>query len=169
MDMWVERRLFMHQVVGELRDAAAAFPDWQRPRFHDPATASALAALADAVGAPLPAALDRFLRITDAIVAMDVRNGYWVGGTAELIRSVQRGDHPTSVVVGRSTERVVPVATDGGGNAFLATVDGGAIWRWAHEVDGAERIAPTFETFLRRIAEDWRRAVVGDTGWTYLV
>jgi hypothetical protein len=65
---------------------------------------------------------------TDAVVGMSVHNGYWLGGIERLMRSACRGDFPRNV----ENEPAIPVATDGGGNAFLLAADG-QVWRWDHE------------------------------------
>ena len=106
---------------------------------------------------PLPSDLRAFLTACRAVVAMSVHNGYWVGDVESLARLVGRNDFPRLV----AWEPAVPVATDGGGNAFLLT-SSGRVWRWDHETDNMREVAASFADFLERIADDWA-AYVSDT------
>ena len=63
-------------------------------------------------GFVLPGDLREFLELTDSIVAMSVHNGYWLGGINNLI---DEGSLPRVA----DGEAAIPVATDGGGNAFV--------------------------------------------------
>jgi hypothetical protein len=100
---------------------------------------------------------------------MDVHNGYWIGGTTALTRSVSRGDFPRTIESGGETVSVAPIATDGGGNAFLVTAHDGQVWRWDHETGTLAAVAVSFGAFLERVARDWERAASGDANWEYLV
>ena len=62
----------------------------------------------------------------------------------------------------------MPVATDGGGNAFLVDVDTSAVWFWDHEIKADRVVAKDFVDFLRRVADERRHAAAGDEAWTYL-
>lgn len=156
-------------VLNRLRGLADLFPEGEGPTFSPPASADAIEALESALGFPLPAELREFLAQCDAIVAMDVHNGYWIGGTAELARSVGRGDFPGSMDSGGERITVMPIATDGGGNAFLLTPADGRVWRWDHETGTPSAVADSFVGFLERVAQDWERAASGDADWEYLV
>src|SRR5262245_16515099 len=57
---------------------------------------------------------------------MSVHNGYWLGGIKHLLTE----DAIPRMVEG---ERAIPVANDGGGNAFLLSASG-AIWRLSASV-----------------------------------
>jgi hypothetical protein len=140
-----------------------------RPRFDSPADARAIRALEVADGLPCPPALRRLLQECAAIVAMDVGNGYWVGGPIELERSIRRGDFPKHVSCNGRNERVIPVATDGGGNAFFLCHDVDGVWRWDHETGAESFVAEDLCRFLHRIAEDWEHEAEGDRSWRYLV
>jgi cell wall assembly regulator SMI1 len=148
-----------------LRELAAAFAEPERPAFRPAASAMALQALERAAGARLPEPLKEFLLQADAVVAMDIHNGYWLGGAEELARSMERGDPPRSV----TDTPVIPVATDGGGNAFLLSVSDGRVWRWDHETGQVQVIAGSFPDFLDRVADDWEQFALGTPDWRFLV
>jgi hypothetical protein len=95
---------------------------------------------------------------------MSVHNGYWLGGVEQLSQSTARADFPHSVEGGP----VVPVATDGGGNAFLLGPSG-RVWRWDHETDSLVEIADSFQSFLERVADDWEAYLTDRPGWQFLV
>lgn len=156
-------------LVSRLRDVASDFPEWQAPTFGEPATERDLTSLRAATGIGLPSDFTTFLKITDAVIAMDIHNGYWIGGSAELSRSLRRGDYPVTVDADGRATRVVPVATDGGGNAFFTCVDTGTIWRWDHETGRVNLVAQDLADFLRRVADDWLHARSDDPSWNYLV
>ena len=107
------------------------------------------------------------LRTARAIVAMDIHNGYWIGGPVELARSIRRNDFPADLDEGGRTVRAIPLATDGGGNAFLMA--GGSVWRWNHETGVCTVVAGGLDEFLRRVAQDWSHHLQGDETWDYLV
>jgi hypothetical protein len=151
--------------VDRLRALADEFPrpgcDWEeRPRFEPPATSQAIAELELAVGFQFPAELREFLEQTDSVIALSIHNGYWIGGISQLLN----GDLPR-VADGQA---VIPVATDGGGNAFLLGL-GGAIWRWDHETGRVELAAASFGAFLERVVEDWMAYIDDRPGWRFMV
>ena len=139
-------------VLNRLRGLADLFPEGEGPTFSPPASADALEAFESAVGLALPAELREFLAHCDAIVAMDVHNGYWIGGTAGLARSAARGDFPETMDSGGERITVMPVATDGGGNAFFLIPADGRVWRWDHETGTLSAVADSFVGFLERVA-----------------
>lgn len=152
--------------VARLRQLALGMPrpgcDWEdRPRFDPPATQQAIAALENAAGFPLPSELREFLEQSDSVVAMSVHNGYWLGG----IRHLVDGDGLPRVVDGGAA---IPVATDGGGNAFLLS-SSGAIWWWNHQTGKTKVVADSFLAFLERVAEDWSAYIEEWAGWRFLV
>lgn len=155
--------------LARLREIALTIPcpgcEWEdRPRFDPPASPEAVAAFERAAGFPLPADFRAFLALTGAVVGMSVYNGYWVGGVEQLALSLARGDFPREV----SGEPAAPVATDGGGNAFLMT-SAGRVWRRDHETGSVSEVARSFAGFLARVADDWAAYVAGTPGWRYLV
>jgi len=155
--------------LARLRELALGIPrpgcDWEeRPRFQPPASPKQVAAFERAAGFPLPADLRAFLADAGAVVGMSVHNGYWVGDVERLGRSIDRGDFPRSV----SGESAVPVATDGGGNAFLLS-EGGRVWRWDHDTGSVSEVAASFEHFIERVAADWSAYVAETPGWRVLV
>jgi SMI1 / KNR4 family (SUKH-1) len=155
--------------VRRLIDIGRRYPPDVAPRVEGPATQDEVADLDDALGEAMPAELLELLRATRAIVAMNIRNGYWIGGPAQVSRSIRRGDFPASVTAEGRDERVLPIATDGGGNAFLLTRRLGSVWRWDHETGRITCVSRNLAGFLRRVAGDWEHDLEGDLSWEYLV
>jgi hypothetical protein len=62
----------------------------------------------------------------------------------------------------------MPVATAGGGNAFLMRLDDRSICKWYHETGNCTPVAADFLSFLRRVAEDWEHYLAEDWSWNYL-
>ncbi len=158
----------MKNAVSRLASVAARYPTESAPRFAAPCRAAELLDLQGATGLPLPAEVRSLLSTHSSIVAIDIHKGYWIGGPTNLARSVRRGDYPTFVEAETGRVRAQPVATDGGGNAFLIT-ETGDVWRWDHETGGTWHVAESFEAFLNRIADDWEHYLAEDRGWVYLV
>src|SRR6202044_2402277 len=102
----------------------------ERPRFDPPASPESVAEFERVAGFPLPDDLRDFFAVNDSVIAISIHNGFWLGGARQLARSAEQGNLPRSV----NGERAIPVATDGGGNAFLLTANG-RVWRWNHETD----------------------------------
>jgi hypothetical protein len=147
-----------------LRDLALAFPrpdcDWEdRPRFNPPATSQSIAEIELSAGFDLPDDLRAFLNQTESIVAMSVHNGYWLGDIKQLVG----GSFPRLV----EGEAVLPVATDGGGNAFFLGASG-RVWRWDHETGKVRLISASFAAFLERIADDWEAYASETPNWQFL-
>jgi hypothetical protein len=105
-----------------------------------------------------------FLGLTGAVVGLSVHNGYWLGGLQQLTEWVESGMMPRKV----SSECVVPIATDGGGNGFLISA-GGRVWRWDHETGRLSVVAASFAEFLERVVQDWAAYIADTPGWQYLV
>ena len=150
----------VHESLARLNKAAGTLEDWARPTFGDPATADAIANLRAMAGFPLPAGLEALLSTHESICAMDIHNGYWIGGLEQLANS--------GLPRRAQDEAAVPIATDGGGNAFLLS-SSGRVWRWDHETDGIALIAANVEAFLERVAADWEAIVAGTPGWQFIV
>lgn len=151
--------------VERLRELALAIPrpgcGWEdRPRFDPPTPAEAVTGFERAAGFPLPADFRTFLALTGGVVGMSVHNGYWLGGVERLAPA----DFPREV----AGEPAAPVATDGGGNAFLLSA-GGRVWRWDHETSSVSEVASSFAAFLVRVADDWAAFVADTPGWRFLV
>ena len=91
---------------------------------------------------------------------MSVHNGYWLGGVGRL----SLADFPRAA----GGEPVAPVATDGGGNAFLLSA-GGRVWRWDHETGSVSKVAASFAGFLEQVSADWAAYVADTPGWRFLV
>jgi hypothetical protein len=152
--------------VARLRELAHALPrpgcDWEeRPRFEPPATSQGITELERAAAFDLPADLREFLEQTNSVLAMSVHSGYWLGGIKQLLNE---GTLPRVV----EDEAAIPVATDGGGNAFLLA-SSGAIWRWNHETGEANVVADSFGAFLERVVDDWAAYIDERPGWRFLV
>jgi hypothetical protein len=110
----------IEDALARLRDAVECLLESERPRFHGAASAQQIDALETALGNRIPDDSRRLLQICDVIEAMDVHNGYWIGGAEPLARSVARRDFPHMISDGSTSASAIPIATDGGGNAFLA-------------------------------------------------
>lgn len=150
--------------VARLREIAAEWSAGDPPVFHPPATSNSLEAFAAELGCPLPEELAEFLRQTDAVVAMEIHNGYWLGGTEQLSRSVKRGDWPRLI----DGLLAIPVATDGGGHAFLISATGDRVWRRERETGSWRVVAESFSRFLERVAADWVAFENQVPNWTFL-
>ena len=148
---------------------ADRFPEWQKPSFSQPSSPDGIRELERVAGSPLPDDLREFLLRHDEVRAMDIHNGYWLGGTALLTQSVLRGDFPKAVISGGCPIRVLLEATDGGGNGFLVSLDDGRVWRWEDESGSAVQVAASFPEFLGRVAEDWEHAAADDRDWPFHV
>ena len=152
--------------MARLQKLALALPrpgcDWEdRPQFEPPATQQSMVELERIAGFGLPSDLREFLEQTESIEAMSVHNGYWLGGIEQL---VEGGTLPRVA----DGEVAIPVATDGGGNAFLLGASG-KVWRWDHETDKVEMVAASFGAFLERVAEDWAAYISDKPAWQFLV
>lgn len=134
------------------------------PQFLPAATDEQISKLAAATGFVLPRSLIDFFRLNDAVVGMSIHNGYYIGGADKLLRMIQRND----IFRVDDREPAVPIATDGGGNAFLIYGDG-RVERWNHETEQCEFVADSFDDFLARVTEDWEAFVNDRSDWTYLV
>jgi hypothetical protein len=134
---------------------------WEvRPRFDPPASPTMIANFERVIGFPLPLDFKQFLTLNEAVIAMDVHNGYWLGG----IDRVDLSAFPQEV----TGEKVAPIATDGGGNAFLITANGN-VWHRNHETQSSKEVAKSFSIFLDRVVADWKAYLEDTPGWSYLV
>ena len=153
---------FPHSRIGF---AANTVPDFARPTFSPPASQDALAALETAIGRSIPTGVRDFFATHDSIAAMNIWNGYWVGGAATLARSISRGDFPSEI----ESHAVMPIATDGSGNAFLLALDPeGPVWKWSPSTQSSREVAPSFQRFLDRLSDDFRMFAAGNHDWPYL-
>lgn len=149
----------LHELASELPRPGCAWEE--RPRFKPSLAPQSVVELERIAGFPLPADLREFLKQSEAVVAMAVHNGYWLGDVKHLI---DRGSFPR-VAEGESA---IPVATDGGGNAFLLGASG-RVWRWDHETNKLQLVAESFGSLLERVAEDWAAYISAQPGWSFLV
>jgi hypothetical protein len=159
----------IERAITTLAALSAKYPHGVAPRIEPPASSTEIADLQAASGGSLPAAVRSFFRRSRAIVAMDIRNGYWIGGPAELSRSIRRHDYPTEFDANGRFVHAFPIATDGGGNAFMFAVGVGSVWRWDHETGAVACVSGDLPEFLCRVAEDWEHDLDGDSAWSYLV
>jgi hypothetical protein len=164
-----EGRSVVDTSLSRLRELSLALPrpgcEWEeRPQFKPPASPEAVAAFEGAAGFPLPDDLRRFFWHTEAVVALSVHNGYWIGDIAHLIGAIEWQDFPQSV----GGKPAIPVSTDGGGNAFLLSASG-QVWCWKHETGMVQQVAESFDQFLARIVADWEAYLNNTPGWQFLV
>jgi len=156
------------RIVARLRSLGEQLPAEKRPAFLPGAPEDAIAALEECLPAPLPPDFTRFLRACGGIQAMDIWNGYWIGGVPELTRSIKRYDYPSTVEENNGATPVLPIATDGGGNAFLMSLSDETIWKWDHETGNVTAVADDFGDFLQHVIEDWEYYLANDDAWDYL-
>jgi hypothetical protein len=149
----------------QLALAARTLPASIRPSFSPPATAEKILELELVLGTSLPEPIHDFFTQHDSISAMDVWNGYFVGGIDVILRSLKRGDFPRVV----ESRPVIAIATDGGGNAFLTPSDSdGPVWKWLHETGAVTEVARDFNAFSDRLADDFRMFADGNDRWQYM-
>jgi hypothetical protein len=161
-------------LITQLRELAVALPrpgcPWEeRPKFLAPPDPAQVVAAQVAAGDPLPADLLSFLRTCGGVVAMGVHNGYQLAGAADLVDGTSEGWLPRTIVGPAGAERVLPVAWDGCGNAFLLALATQRVWRWNHETAAVQQVACSFIDFLERVVADWRAYIADTDGWRFLV
>lgn len=145
--------------------ASSSLPGYARPIFAPPATSTQIAVLEVALGCRLPPSVRSFFDAQDSISAMDVHNGYSIGDSATLARSILRRDFPNTI----DSTCVFPIGSDGGGNPFLMPLsEEGPIWKWRHDAGEFVVVADSFDLFLDRLADDFRMFAAGRTEWDYM-
>ncbi|MBB3210630.1 hypothetical protein FHS27_006478 [Rhodopirellula rubra] len=101
----------------------------------------------------------------DSVSAPDIHNGYFIGDTSALTRSIQRGDFPTAI----GSTSVFSIGSDGGGNAFLTqSDDNGPVWKWRNDIGDYLQLSDTFIGFLGRVADDFDAYSRGDERWQFM-
>jgi hypothetical protein len=159
----------------DLRQLARAMPrpgcDWEtRPEFLPPPKPAEFELIMKSFAETLPDDLLAFFELSGGIVGMTVHNGYRLCGMSDVAKNRQGdGCPPSEIATGDGIERVLTVALDGGGNAFLISPRSGAVWRWDHETGATARVAASFTAFLQQVVADWTAYVHGFTTWKYLV
>jgi hypothetical protein len=156
------------ELLFRLHELGDCFSAEEKPTFSAGASPQAITALQGCVSQPLPDDFASFLHRCDSIVAMNVWNGLWIGGIVSLERSIKRNDFPKMLNRERNQIELVPVATDGGGNAFLMALSDRSVWKWNHESNDCTLVADDFSGFLKRIIDDWEHYLAGDFVWNYL-
>jgi cell wall assembly regulator SMI1 len=161
-------------LLARLRTLALAFPrkecPWEdRPVFERGVPLETVDKVRNAIGVTLPTDFVSFLQICGGVKAMSVRNGYWIGGVGQLMSPDFRSSFPSSIPDEAGSMAVIPIATDGGGNAFLLSARDGRICRWNHESGATKLVAASFGSFLEAVAADWEHELAGDESWNYLV
>ncbi len=151
--------------LSRLRELALAFPrancEWEeQPHFAPPATRQSVVEIERCAGFVLPSDLRTFLEQTNTVIGMSIHNGYWIGGIEGLLS----GSFPPII----QDESVLPIATDGGGNAFLISYSG-HVWKWYHETGKVVKVATSFDAFLERVIADWEAYLAGTPDWDFLV
>ena len=151
--------------LARLQAIAATLPECSRPTFSSPSTQTQLEAFAESITHPLPSNVCDFLAVHDSISAPDIHNGYFIGDSSVLTRSIQRGDFPAA----NGSTSVFPIGSDGGGNAFVTpSHDNGPVWKWRHDIGDFAELSDTFLGFLDRIADDFDAYSRGDERWDFI-
>ncbi|HWE94867.1 MAG TPA: SMI1/KNR4 family protein [Tepidisphaeraceae bacterium] len=158
----------MEGMLARLRSVSDRFPAEERAKFLSGASTEAIDGLQALLPVPLPNDFVTFLSVCEAVIAMNVWNGYWVGGIVNVTRSVLHPVYSTKVPDEAEESAVVPIAADGGGNDFLLALRSGQVWKRDHETGNARIVAASFTDFLGRVAEDWEHFLSGDDSWRYL-
>jgi hypothetical protein len=152
-------------VPSRLAFQCRTLPLANRPSFSAPATAEKIAELEVAVGTSLPQSIRKFFLQHDSVSAMGVWNGCSIGRIDIILRSLERSEFPRAV----QSRPVLPIATDGSRNAFLASIDSdGPVWKWSHENGATVEVAESFDAFLDRLADDFYMFAIGKKDWEYL-
>jgi SMI1 / KNR4 family (SUKH-1) len=157
-----------------LRQLASALPrrgcHWEEcPRFDPPPSTEEIEAAQFAYDGRLPDDLLAFLRLCGGVVGVSIHNGCWLSGAADLAAERFRRSFPATVTGPNGAEPVVPIATDGGGNAFLLSTPISGVWRWDHETGATHQVAISFAKFLERVIADWEAYITATPGWQFLV
>jgi cell wall assembly regulator SMI1 len=136
------------------------------PSFAPGAPPDEVDALEATLAARLPGDYRRFLLLCSRVDAMDVWNGYAVHSPAQ----VQRILAAREVADRYGGEKLVPVASDGGGNLFFMTLPSGQILKWRQLVSTSPfiEVASSFTGFLERMADDWFHFIEDDREWQYM-
>lgn len=148
-----------------LRELALTVPrsdcKWEeQPQFAPPATPQSIVKIESLAGFVLPNEFRTFLEQTNAVIGMSIHNGYWIGDVERLASdSFPRVIH---------NESVLPIATDGGGNAFLLSCNG-YIWQWNHETGNVVQVATSFNAFLEQVVADWEAYLADTPDWDFLM
>lgn len=159
----------IEKAVTLLREIGASLPTDAQPVFGLGAEERAISAIEQKLGSRLPADFRTFLGTVDCVKAMQVWNGYWLGGANGIQRSLERQDPPQFVALPSGPIPVLPAGSDGGGNIWvLAAIGQDRVWKWNHETGRAAEMAETFAAFLERVAEDWRHFAINDLRWPYI-
>ena len=152
-------------IIARLHAVATTLPDYVQPTFSPPSTQAQLEALAESIGHILPSDVRGFLAVHDSVSAPDIHNGYFIGDSSVLSRSIQRSDFPAV----KGAASVFAIGSDGGGNAFLTlSSSNGPVWKWRHDTGDFLHIADTFLGFLSRVADDFDAYSRGDVPWQFM-
>ena len=100
---------------------------------------------------------------------MSVHNGYVLCGPTNLASDGFCRSFPATMPGHQGPMPVIPIATDGGGNAFLLSLHTGDVWRWDHETGATHLVATSFASFLERVVADWEAYIADTPGWQFLV
>lgn len=100
---------------------------------------------------------------------MDIWNGYWIGGLISIQQMMEQRSFPSRYAEATENYSLIPIATDGGGNAFLMALgQKNLVWKWWHETGKMDLVAKNFSEFLARVSADWEHFLTKDCTWKYL-
>ena len=156
----------MQDAFLRLQTLAYQFEEWRRPTFDQPVSSDELSLLNSRYD-QIPTELKEFFTKTRQIVAMDVWNGYWIGGNVVFNPRPDDG-FPKLGVNDDEKFDVMAIATDGGGNAFLFCLERGSVWKWDHETNRTRFVSDSLVQFLLAVADDWQHVLDEDFTWNYL-
>ena len=170
----------LQSLGGEIANHDFGYPV-DEATFESGAAASRIDAIAAIVAQPLPSDYRYFLSKCAGVVGMDFHNGYVIHTPEDVVRLLGQGGAPKQVTTAAGAVAVLPVAADGGGNAFLLRLGPPhVVLRWDHEIGetgdavpathhGFKPISDSFVSFLERIREDWSHFLgPNPASWTYI-
>src|SRR5262245_3550536 len=108
----------IHIAINRILAISEQFVESERPIFGSHNNTENISALLRLLPGPLPEDYMEFLVRCDGIRAMNIWNGYWIGGIESTRRMIERQDIPKHISNGKTKFDVIPIATDGGGNVF---------------------------------------------------
>jgi hypothetical protein len=155
----------MRQIINLINE----FSPPERPEIGRPNDEKIVAAFEQTLSEKLPKDFIAFLCDYDSIVAMDIWNGYWIGGLTSIKQMMEQKSFPSRCTEASKSYHLIPIATDGGGNGFLMALgQNNLVWKWWHETEQMDLVAKSFSDFLERVKTDWEHFLRKDYAWQYL-